>query len=293
MWASESHCSALNENQIGACKETLSVVNPPMDLLGCQACASNNTTGAFTRPYQIGAQGTLGFPHNGCFVIVIDMGCDFNFLLLTHSACPKPRLPSVTQPGPGPHTHHLKFEDKFSCCCGQGRMQQRPVGCTLLYSSAACQTPSWCLALTILISTCHSRVHINKRRIIISLAECSRGHVSALSRSHHLHCCFHLLIFWFRGLGVAVVSVYFNLTKGTDTWCSCTGLRSEEKSIWRFPLRCSMRVELVNLAAGVLSGGWPWWWWLGNSRQGIWEDIQKCCSVFGGRYLYSYFTVLL
>lgn len=100
MQASGSHCNALNESQIDACKETLGVVNPPMDLLGCQACAPTITTGASTRPYQIGAQGTLGIPHNGCFVIVIDMGCGFNFLLLSPSTFPKPPLPSVPQSGP-------------------------------------------------------------------------------------------------------------------------------------------------------------------------------------------------
>lgn len=95
--------------------------------------------------------------------------------------------------------------------------------------------------------SCTANTHLNLSRwsphqaggLIISSAECSRGHVSALSRSHHRH---HHFCF-FRGVGVAAASVYFNVTRRTDAGRSCTDVRSDEHLEGR-------RVGLFNLAAG-------------------------------------------
>lgn len=80
-----------------------------------------------------------------------------------------------------------------------------------------------------------------KQGLIISAAECSRGHVQALFRSHV--CCFfftsHDHHFYFGG--VAEASVYFNMTRKTDAGHSCMDVQSDKdlmgRQVWLFNLQ--------------------------------------------------------
>lgn len=82
-----------------------------------------------------------------------------------------------------------------------------------------------------------------KQGLIISVAECSRGHVLALFRSHFCSPPPTSIAFILRG--VAKASVYFNMTWKTDAGHSCMDVWSDKhlmgRQVWLFNLEWAFR----------------------------------------------------